>query len=196
MKYTYPEYKVNLPDGEIGTARIEHKTITEEDSKFLQLRAMINRSYRWEPPGTYTGLFINGGLVMSDTPDEISDHLPFTHKSSGDILIAGLGLGMVASACIKRNQVNSVTVVEINPDVIALVKPHLDKRIRIVQADANTYKPDQIFDMVWLDIWDTLCSDNFKQMHDLKMHYRKYTKTKRVRAIECWSEAWLRANER
>ena len=59
------------------------------------LRNLIQyqKTGRIVPPGNYTGLFNNGDLYMSDTPDEILDMYEIATNTVGNILVSGLGLG-------------------------------------------------------------------------------------------------------
>lgn len=55
----------------------------------------------------------------------------------GRLLVAGLGLGLFAHHLQDRPDITDIEVIEIDPDVIALVVPTLpaDPRLRIVQGD-------------------------------------------------------------
>jgi len=113
---------------------------------------------------------------MSDTPAEIRDHVPFIGTSYGRVLITGLGLGMVAQACLKRREVKSVTVIELEQDVIDLVGPHyLSKwpNLEIWHGDALTMKikPNTKWDVAWHDIWPTICADNLPTMKRLHRRF-------------------------
>jgi hypothetical protein len=129
-------------------------------------------------------------LVMSDTPAEIRDHLSFIRKAAGHVLINGLGLGIVAEACLRKDEVTKVTVVELSEDVIALVGPTLQARwgdrLEIVNVSAFDYKPPKEvrYGTVWHDIWDYICSDNIEGMKKL---HRKYGR----RAD--WQGSWCRS---
>ena len=175
----WEQYKVSLPEGVSGDWSIARFTVTPEAEKFGQLRAMISTGSRgrYVPQGTYTGLYRHGEVIMSDTPDEIRDHYDPIQRARGNCLISGLGLGVVADAFLRKPEVTHVTVIELSPDVIKLVAaPLLAKygdRLTIVQADAYTWTPPkgEVYDVVWHDIWDNLCSDNLKEMERL---HRKY----------------------
>jgi spermidine synthase len=173
------KYKVDIPTGTSGDFTIEHFEVTKADTQFEMLRATANGHVRFATPGRYTRLMRGRTLVMSDTPDEIRDHRHFIHTSYGRVLIHGLGIGMVARACLLKQAVKDVTVVEISEDVIKLVGPwlekiaeHSGKTLRIVQDDAYTWKPKkgERWDVVWHDLWDTMCTDNLPLMH--KLHRR------------------------
>lgn len=114
------------------------------------------------PVGTYTELYRNlpdGGTqrVMMDEPAEIAEHRRFYDVAHGRVLITGLGLGMIAAWVAAKPVVHSVTVIEKNADVIALVAPHfppaIAAKIRILQADAYEWIQDGDYDAIWHDCW-------------------------------------------
>lgn len=169
----YSEYKVSIPSGTSGNWSVSPLIVSEKQSFYDRL---TSKDGRYTPEGTYTVLKCGSEIIMSDTPDEIRDHIPFIRQAKGDILINGLGLGMVVKACLSKPSVTSVTVIEISPDVISLVSPHLqDPRLTIIQADALTYKPNRHYDAVWHDIWTYICTDNLPEMHKLHRKYGRFT---------------------
>jgi len=128
---------------------------------------------------------------MSDTPAEMTDHYSFVRQAKGNVLINGLGIGMVLNAILKNDspasKVEKVTVIEIDQDVIGLVGPHYlrDHRVEIVHADAFDYQPPKgvRYDAVWHDIWDTICTDNLDAMAMLHRKYGRRTD---------WQGSWCR----
>jgi hypothetical protein len=112
--------KVTVPEGERGLWRVERFQITKTDAAI----AAFSYRARVPSPGTYTKLMHGRCLVMSDTPAEMRDHYAFVLAAKGHVLISGLGLGMVLGACLRRPDVETVTVLEIDADLIALVGPH------------------------------------------------------------------------
>ena len=171
----YEKYKVNIPEGQSGPWSIEKFTVSKSDAEFDRIRAMV--SGRYVPEGTYTKLSRGRCVIMSDTPDEIRDHIGPIYEAEhagGNVLINGLGLGMVTSAILKFEKVDKVTVVEKSEDVISLVAPHIaHPKLEVVNADAFEYKPPKgiRYSVVWHDIWDNLCADNLPEMSKL---HRKY----------------------
>lgn len=123
------------------------------------------------------------------------DHSNAVYRAKDHTLINGLGIGMVLAAILKKPEVTKVTVVEICPDLIALVGPHYagDPRVKIINADAFTYIPPKgvRYGAVWHDIWDELCGDNIESMTKLK---RKYGR--RCDWQGCWGEAYIRHTRR
>lgn len=174
---------VVIPEGRRGPWRVEKFTVEQNDPGLFYL-AVKGRSLR---PGTYTRLVHDQrGVVMSDTTAERRDHIGFVLNSRGRVLINGLGLGMCAAAALQRPEVEAVTVVEIDRDVIGLVAPHLnDRRIEIIHASAFDYEPPKgiRYGAVWHDIWDEICADNLPEMHRL---HRKYGRR------SDWQGSWAR----
>lgn len=185
-------YQVDVPEGRSGLWSVEKFTVSAEEARHDSAMSAIRGSSRHTPAGTYTGLYrkgfhINqpGDIIMSDTPDEYLDHADFIRAAHGNVLIAGLGLGMVLQEVCRRVEVQSVTVVEKSPDVIALVGPTYKKRyphkLNLVEADIFTWevRPRPKFDITWFDIWDNLCTDNLDEMAKLNRKYARWCSDKR-----------------
>ena len=116
---------VKVPDGVSGVWEVRTFEVTESDASRFNMRALFQMGGRIIFPGTYKQLLRNGDTVMSNTPAELADHqevLWEAEKRGGDILINGLGLGVVLVDLLKLG-INSVTVIEKSEDVIALVEP-------------------------------------------------------------------------
>jgi hypothetical protein len=188
MSRRYTEvYKVDVPEGKSGIWAVEKFTVSQKDSEADRVRALINpRSMgRFTPPGTYTQLKRGNDIIMSDTPDEIRDHIYFITRAYGSVLIAGLGLGMVLNAVATNNDVEKVTVVEKSPDVIKLVADHYrakpyGSKLEIVEADIFEWKPAKgvTYNHAWFDIWDNLCTDNLDEMATLNRRFARICPSK------------------
>ncbi len=128
-------------------------------------------------PGYWSGTVLVQGMAallrdgkawMSMTPYEIESQEIGVRLSHGHVLIHGLGMGWSALACALRPQVTAVTVVERDPDVIAIyealgVANQLfdaeRAKIRIVEGDALAFRPTSRVDLMMPDIWQPLVSD-------------------------------------
>jgi hypothetical protein len=191
---TWEAYKVDVPEGKSGVWLVERFTVNESGSRLDAMRnAMHGMGGRYVPPGMYTRLVNTGGVffdtVMSDTPDEVRDHLSAISRAAGVCLINGLGLGMVANAMLMKPDVVRVDVVEISADVISLVAPHWKARhgdrLNVINADAFKWRPPAkfIYDVVWHDIWSGICTDNLEGMARLHRVYARRSK---------WQGSWSR----
>lgn len=195
----WKKFQVSLPEKQVGPWAIEVLELTEKElgpfggvslEEFVRGRSI--------PPGTYRRLCHHGSVWMSDTPAEIMDHSPafsaMKMVEAESVLITGLGLGMVVQAAIQHSTVQQVTVVELDPQVIELVGVHYEQlavlhgvELRLVEADALRWKPPvgETFDVVWHDIWPTICSDNLSEMGTLHRKYGRRSK---------WQGSWRRAH--
>lgn len=193
MSDWWEEYKVDVPEGRIGNWAIERFTIGEKDAEFANVKSLFSGGCTHYHPGTYTRLISKASPhcspLMSDTVDEILDHLSVIREAHGQVLINGLGLGVVLQAMLRKPEVEHVTVIEYSPDIIALVEPHYRKmfgdKFTIIQADAFTWEPPKgkRYDVVWHDIWGDYNTELLPQM--TKLH-RKYGK-------RCgWQGSWKR----
>ena len=134
--------KVDIPEGVSGEFRIEKiKTDHYCGSD--------------EPLDTYTVLFNPHHNIMQDTTREYREHEDFLNDAHGDIIVAGLGLGMIHQSLIDNPNVKSVTIVEKYQEVIDMVWEHCpkDETFRLVHADIYEWTPDSNWDMGWFDSW-------------------------------------------
>lgn len=166
---------VAVPEGAKGPWTISKFVVEKNCLENLRL-ALDGRAAM---PGEYTKLTCKGrGVVMSDTTAERRDHYPFVTAAKGHCLINGLGLGMCLAAALKKDEVDFVTVVEIDQDVIDLVWPtYKGLRCEVVRSSAFDYQPPKgvRYGAVWHDIWDNICQDNFEEMKRLHRKYGRRT---------------------
>lgn len=168
--------RVDVPEGKAGLWAVQ-KFETVLDMTYLRF-ARENR-----PPGLgeMTRLIHKDrGTVMSDTCAEIEDLLRYIHNLRGNLLVTGLGLGMIIHMLTKvkeyKGQVDTITVIEKDKDVIKLVAPHYlkNKKVAIIQGDAFLWKPSKHakFDSAWHDIWDTIDERAREEYGELRRRYR------------------------
>ena len=188
-----------LTEKTVGTARVEHYTISEADAQFSQMRAVVTaRRNEAVDAGKHVRLYVDGTLAMSDTCMERCSNYSFVRKANGNVLIAGLGLGLILLPALQKKEVKLIQVVEKNEDVMSVVVPQLHKYIRdhklnrrlmVVNADIFKYKPykDEKWDTIYFDIWPTICTDNLKEITKLK---RKFGRRLNRENSKCWMGAW------
>jgi hypothetical protein len=99
---------------------------------------------------------------MSLAPMEIESQAIAVAAASGHVVIMGLGMGWAAAECACRAEVSAVTVVERDPEVIALHRAlglfgrlpnNRGRKVNVVEGDAYLWKPDQPVDLLLADIW-------------------------------------------
>lgn len=85
----------------------------------------------------------------------------YAANSLGRVLVAGLGLGLVTGELLNNVDVDSVTVIELNKDVIGLISPLLPeaKNVEFEIINKDFYKfineTDEYFDRIIIDLWAT-----------------------------------------
>lgn len=199
--YAPPPMIEVLTPGKVGRARLSYVTVTPEAA------ADENRYYRrdrfmWIKPGTYARLHTGDTLQMSDTPMERMTNADVLRKAHGDALIFGLGIGMLPVTLLSPQRpltcaIRSLTVVELDPDVLALVGPQMpaDGRLTLVQGDAFAWEPPEgaRYDAIYADIWPRIVPENLPEMRRIRERYRPYLNPDNPRAfIDAWCEGIIK----
>jgi hypothetical protein len=105
---------------------------------------------------------------MSMLPSEIESQEIGLAAAHGHTVVLGLGMGWLVANLALKPAVDQVTVVERDPDVIALIEAAevfaalpgpARAKIRIVEADALAWRPDRPVDSLQADIWRRLLED-------------------------------------
>jgi hypothetical protein len=185
-----------VPDGTFGDIRISTKV--KRDTPYNQLMDFMDAAQskealgfvRYVPPGTYKVLHMDGELMMSNTPDEMADAAEFIHAARGRVLINGFGLGCTVLACMMKDEVEHVTVVERNINVLKhIVPPFMERfgdRLSVYAASAFDWTPPEgeWFDVAWHDIWPTISDTNLPDMGRLTDKYAHHPGIQQF----CWCE--------
>lgn len=158
--------------------------------------------FRGIAPGKYIRLLHNNECVMSDTDMEKRTNYEFCSNAHGDILIGGLGIGMIIMAIQDNPKVNSITVIEKSKEVIEMVATQLNfnAKVKIICADVFEWKPENgiKYDMVYMDIWNWINSDIYKsEMKPLKRKYERFIRGENPEKFNrCWAEYQAKNNEK
>ena len=142
-----------------------------------------------------------GRVWMSIVQSEIRSMAADIEKAHGRVVTYGLGLGYYAFMVARKETVESVTVVERNPDVIKLFSenilpqiPFADK-IKIIEADAFDFvraQEDGAYDFAYADFWEGAEDGCFLYLDFLKEAAR-FSKTEFAYWIEsCFIEEYFR----
>lgn len=176
-----------IPASEHGTAKVVHDSPDDLTRMFARFDGQpLNAE-------TYTRLFINGTLWMTDAEFECWTNQRVVDWAEGDVLIAGLGIGLVLRPMLGSAKVNSVTVIERSADVIALIGPYCQHpKLTIIEADAHTWEPPKkSYNLIYFDIWaDVPNEDNKEEIKMLKKRYRPALK--RCGKTLAWCEERIR----
>ena len=202
-----------VPEMREGDFGIIHHALDDDFVKFEQLRSTINRRggetlylqvtsyvelYRYWRSEKYPDVE-HDELMMSDTPIERQTNLDFIRASKGDVLIAGLGIGMVLWPLIYKEEVKSITVIEIHPEIIKMIEP-IFAPLAEEQGTKLDIICDSIFDWqipkgamwdtIYFDIWNNICGDHYD---DMKVLHRRFS---RRRPVGSWMGSWRKSDMR
>ena len=109
-------------------------------------------------------LYNNGDRWMvfnKENNKEIHEMYSSYDLAYGDVLVSGLGFGILALWLCNKPEVSSVTVVEISEDVIKLFKDAnvVPEKLKIINDNMVTYNTDIEYDVLLLDHYE-------RQLHD------------------------------
>lgn len=184
-----------LEERQNGAWKLEKFTVERNN-----LAAMI----QGVTPGTYIRLLHNGECVMSDTSMEKRTNMDFYCNAWGNVLVGGLGIGMIILAIQDKPEVRSITVIEKYQEVIDMVASQLDfnNKVKIICADVFEWKPENgvKYDVSYMDIWNYINEDVYeKEMKPLKRKYARFLRSKSenpYRYNKCWAEYQARTGRR
>lgn len=177
-----------IPEGAVGEAAVVHDTPCAS--------ARLHGAMHGQPLSAdkYTRLLIGGSVVMTDAEFECRTNGEFVRAARGDVLVAGLGIGLVLYRLLSDDRVKSITVLEKCADVIALVAPHLfdGDRLIVLLADVFDWKPPRKrFDCIYFDIWANI--PNGDDADDIRVLKKRYRPALRRGG---WMKAWCENNAR
>ncbi len=168
-----------LKPGKIGIAELSIFEISPTDAAFTRMRMAVTGGREQAiPEGRYAKLVVGGELMMTDTPMEQRTNYELIRRAKGEVLIAGLGVGMVLEPLLANPKVTSILVIEKFKDVIDLVAPAFkeamdEERLHIINEDIFKFRPQDewAWDTIYFDIWPTVCGDNLPGM---KQHHTAF----------------------
>ena len=130
----------------------------------------IHDSFREVPPlgffkecFEFPAVLEDGNEWMTLTPVDLDTSDEAIDRARGRVVTFGLGLGYYTYMVSEKENVESITVVEKNTDVIALFNEYIlpqfahPEKVRVVNADAFEYAervmPTEGFDVAFVDTW-------------------------------------------
>lgn len=178
-----------IPPSQKGLATISHFEFNRDDDPISYFRSLRDDPIFRMVNGKYCRLHVNGNLMMSDTRMERITNKSFIDNATGNVLIAGLGIGLILHNILSKGSITSILVIEKYQDVIDLVSPHFpDSRIQIICADIFDWKPPKghKFDTIYFDIWPNISVSNLEEIKLLHNRFKLF-KTK-----DGWMNSWMK----
>jgi hypothetical protein len=128
-----------LPKLEIEEAKLNGIEIVRV---FPHVLSLFNKGNQWM-------------VVDQHTNQEVKELYSSYDLAYGDVLISGLGFGILATWIASKPEVNSVTVVEVSPEIIELYKKkNLHIKINIINTDIHMFTSDNHYDCFFLDHYE------------------------------------------
>jgi len=135
----------------------------------------------------YLAVLENGNEWMLITPNEINTMQPVIDAVSGEVVAFGLGLGYFAYMVSEKDNVNSITVVEKDKNVIELFEKYIlpqfknKDKVKIINSDAFEFASNMSgFDYAFVDLW-----------HDVSDGESLYLKMKSMEKKEIKYYYWI-----
>ena len=186
-----------IPESNVGDYRVENFTISKEEAELYSTMATYNRDYlgRMLRAGKFCRLMCKSEVLMSDTDAERSTNYEVIRAAHGEVLIAGLGLGLIVIPICRKKEVQKITVVEVSEEVISLVEPHLRKflggdadKLEIVHSDIHEFKTSKKYNVIYFDIWNNISGDEYPETKTLHKLFSKYL----IRDGTQFMDSWMR----
>jgi len=147
----------------------------------------------FETAFAFPAVLENDRIWMTITPNEIETMKEPVDQAFGKVLTFGLGLGYYAYMVSEKENVESVTIVDMNEDVIQLFKRHIlpqfknADKIKIIKSDAFVYAKTNLskekYDYVFTDLWHDV-SDGI----DMYLKMKEYEKLSPYTKYSYWIE--------
>ena len=186
QNWNYKDMPSILHDKKQGNAAIEHFTVWEHDFRAIYRDGL-------EPNKEYVRLMIDGEIMMSDAPMEKETNYEAVSEAHGDVLVGGLGIGLILLPMQEKEEVKTITIIEQNQNVIDIVGSQLplNDKVKIIHADIFDHNPTRKFDCVYLDIWPDICTDNADGMKMLIKKYSDYLTDTPYSWCRAWQEKYV-----
>jgi hypothetical protein len=95
-------------------------------------------------------------MTLSPSHQEVKELYSSYELAYGDVLITGLGFGILALWLCNKPDIKSVTVIEKSLEIIEIFKQfnEVPDNLKIINADANTFVSDIKYDGIFLDHYE------------------------------------------
>ena len=165
-----PYYRnVKIPNVKKGTWELKSETYPAYRG-VIAADMIIRDDFSEVPPlGFFTEDFVfpavleDGNEWMTLTPVDLDTSDEAIERAHGKVVTFGLGLGYYTYMVSEKAEVDSITVIEKNPDVIALFNEYIlpqfshPEKVRVINTDAFEYAeremPREGYDVAFVDTW-------------------------------------------
>ena len=198
--YSNPYYmNIKIPTIKIGSSELKYEKYKPYEgfvcNDIIQTKEgrQIPQIGFFDTEFKFPALLENERIWMTITPNEIETMKEPVDGAFGHVLTYGLGLGYYAYMVSEKENVETVTVVDTNEDVIRLFKKYIlpqfknAHKIKIIAADAFEYAQKHMipgkYDFVFTDLWHDV-SDGI----DMYLKMKEYEKQSPDSIFSYWIE--------
>jgi hypothetical protein len=205
---------IDVPEGKSGRFAVEHftepagkpfTTAPLRSAMFSAVQREDEEHFAFPQPTRWHRLREKGAVWMTDLPCEQAQMRDGLRHLRGNVLIGGLGLGVVANLACASPEIKSVTVIEKEPDVIALVASRLrdhGKSLLVVEADLYDYlgwlagAPKDARPRYDSALFDTWAGDGMSVLFREVIPLRALAEKAGIGRVWCWQEDVMRGQLR
>ena len=124
----------------------------------------------------------------------MSSNQKFIDNSKGDVIIFGLGIGLIVYPLLQDDDIKSITIIEIDKELIdqtsyLLLESDTKSKLLIINQNAFQYEDNKKYDTIYFDIWPLINKEAFKEMKILSEKFSKNLKD------GGWMDSWLSEEE-
>lgn len=172
-----------------GTIRYEKATIKKRTLIPMNFNKPIGKYlFHYHPMGYFETdinlpvLKEDSKVWMSPAISEIESMKDGIEKGHGKCMTMGLGIGVLPYLWLLKNEVDSVTIVELSQDVIDLFEKYIrpqfktNKKLEIIYGNAFDYYREEFlnqFDYVYVDFWESTADglEFYTKLMEKKVHF-------------------------
>lgn len=184
-----PYFKnIKIPNEQLGTWQLGYQSYLPyegfiyKDIDLLSNWREIPQIGFFDKEFTFPTVFEDGIEWMAIKPNEIETMAPHLEKMAGSVAVFGLGMGYFAYMASLKDEVDSITIIERDQNVISLFEKFIlqqfenKDKIKIVKCDAFEFVENQMksqsFNCAFVDLW-----------HDVSDGVELYLKMKKLEAL-------------
>lgn len=132
--------------------------------------------------------------MMSNHEFEMLTNQKFLDNAKGDVLVFGLGIGLIIFPLLKDTEIKSITIVETDSGLIDEVFPIIiqndtDAKVSVYMEDAFKFETDKMFDTIYFDIWSVIDQSAFSEMRLFSEKFKNNLKP------NGWMDSWCSEEE-
>lgn len=193
--YKAIEVRCLAREGRSGDFAVKRENTRQREWSVISMRQWCLGEYKphrilLDLPLTVTSLTENGGVWMSDVPEEIFG-MRDVRRLHGRVLVGGLGLGMTTMLAMLTAKTTGVVTVEISPNVIELTGyACIGEVVNACIFDYVDQMPAGKFDSAFFDSWTGTGEATF--FSDIVPLRRSCLGKIDNRSIYCWEERTMR----